>query len=40
MSELDASVAHFTATSPRSGMKLSVLTQGELACVVIAYVAL
>lgn len=39
MSELGASLAHFMATFSRTGMKLSLLTQGEFACVVIAYVA-
>jgi hypothetical protein len=40
MSELGGGAAYLMATSARPGMKLSLLTQGELACVVIAYVAL
>jgi hypothetical protein len=40
MSELGANSAHFMAPPSRPGMKLSLLTQGEFACVVIAYVAL
>jgi hypothetical protein len=40
MSELGASLAHFRAISSRPGMKLSLLTQGEFACVVIACAAL